>query len=61
MSEFTCGLGHDMSPRDIFCPQCGGRVARMDGHSNAELRRMEEYERREEEEEDECSGSEEGS
>jgi hypothetical protein len=27
-----------MSPRDTFCPECGERVARMDGKSNRQLR-----------------------
>ena len=41
MSEFECAQGHDMSPRDRRCKVCGGRVARMDGLTNAQLRAME--------------------
>jgi len=54
-SEFWCRNGHDMSPRDTYCPECGSRVARMDGKSNRQLRAEEEdwdriVEEREEEE-----------
>ena len=48
MSEFECSQGHLMSPRDSRCNICGGRVARMDGKSNRQLRMEEEYEEREE-------------
>ena len=46
MSEFQCSKGHDMAPSlGPLCRICGGRVTYMDGMSNSELRRQEEYER----------------
>lgn len=41
MSEFTCSNGHDMKSGQLYCPKCGGRLARMDGMTNRELKAQE--------------------
>jgi hypothetical protein len=44
ISEFTCENGHMPAPSKMIggrCPECGGRIVRMDGMSNGELRMME--------------------
>lgn len=40
MSEFECSQGHLMRSGDIRCKICGGRLARMDGMSGRQLRKM---------------------
>ena len=63
MSEFECINGHLMAPsHGPFCMECGGRVHRMDGLTNNQLRmleKMEEQEGGEEEEELELEDEEE--
>ena len=42
MSEFTCTQGHLVRPSVGYCEECGGRIVRMDGKSNAQLKAEEE-------------------
>ena len=37
MSCFTCKNGHEMSPSDGRCRECGERIAQMDGESRSEI------------------------
>ena len=48
MSEFECRNGHLMPSGKYFCPECGERVARMDGYSAREWAAIERMEREEE-------------
>jgi hypothetical protein len=43
MSEFECENGHMPAPSQMIggrCPECGGRIVRMDGMSSRELAMM---------------------
>ena len=45
MSCFECSNGHIMLPsQGTICRICGAKVARMDGYTNSEWKRIEEYE-----------------
>jgi hypothetical protein len=37
MSEFTCIKGHLMPSGELSCPECGGRLTRMDGMTARQL------------------------
>lgn len=41
MSDFECRKGHPLKSGEYVCPICGEKLARMDGMSNSELRKLE--------------------
>lgn len=44
MSEFECKNGHQMLPsQGPFCKICGGKVFKMDGRTDRELEKEEEF------------------